>query len=165
MGVAVGLGTGVGVAVGLGVAVGVGVALGVALGVAVGVAVGLGTGVGVALGLGVDVGEGVALGVALGVGEGVDVGVGVGVGAAFSVIAVPLKTSFGVTGGAPLNVNPIWIEALGAIVAVQLAGVSVYTLATGPVMFAFQTEVSCWGVVIFALQLGIVVLLVFVMFR
>jgi hypothetical protein len=32
-------------------------------------------------------------------------------------------------------------------------------------MFAFQIEVSCWGVVSFALQLGIVVLLVFVMFR
>jgi hypothetical protein len=35
-----------------------------------------------------------------------------------------LKTSLGVTGGAPLNVKPTWTEAFGLIVAVQLAGVS-----------------------------------------
>jgi len=88
------------------------------VGEGVGVAVGEGTGVGVAFGEGLGVGVGVAVGA--GVGE----GVGLGVGAAFRVIAFPLKTSLGVTGGAPLNVNPTWMEAFGLMVAVQLAGVS-----------------------------------------
>jgi hypothetical protein len=51
------------------------------------------------------------------------------------------------------------------LLAVQLAGVSVSTLAVGPEMVAFQTEVSCCGVVRVPLQVVIVLVPVLVMFR
>jgi hypothetical protein len=50
-------------------------------------------------------GEAVGLGAGVAVGEGE--GVGVGDVAALRVMGVPLKTNFGVTGGAPLKVKPI----------------------------------------------------------
>jgi hypothetical protein len=107
----------VGEAEGFGVAVGVGVAVGEGVGVAVGV--GVDEGFGVAVGVGVAVGLGVAVGVA--VGEGVGVGVAPPEGA-FSVTFCPLKVKFvGVTGGAPLKVNPMVIEPpLAAMMLFQL---------------------------------------------
>lgn len=125
-----------------------------------------GEGDGDGLGEGDGEGDGEGLGEAEGEGSGVGVGVGVGFDPPppdpAKVTGTPLNVKvLGVTGGAPLKVNPIERLVFGKTIVVQLSGVSVYIAADGPAILAFHTDVSTCAVLKVAVQPTIGVVVVF----
>jgi len=126
------------------------------------------TGEGDGEGDGDGLGEGDGDGLGEGEGDGDGLGEGVGVGfvppppAPATVTGRPLNVNVpGVTGGAPLKVNPIETLVFGRIIVVQVSGVSVYIVADGPAIFAFHTEVSACGVLKVVVQPAIGLVVVF----